>query len=217
MRETVKRLGEKIFVAVVSGRDLSDVRKMVGIPSLCYAGSHGFDISGPEGEHLEFQKGKEYIPRLDKAEKKIRSSLEGIAGARIENKKFSFAVHFREVSPGDQPRIEKAVDEAVAQFSGLRKSPGKKVFEVQPDLDWNKGKALLWLLESFHLNVPDALPLYIGDDVTDEDAFRVLEDRGIGILVAEKGRASAARYRLNDPGEVRLFLRRLGSIAKGER
>jgi trehalose-phosphatase len=216
MRETVRAAAEKFFVAVVSGRDLADVRRLVGIPSLCYAGSHGFDISGPEGKHLEFQKGKDYIPRLQKAKQKIKSRIESIPGAHIEDKKFSFAVHFREVASDDRPQIEEAVNDAVAEFSGLRKSPGKKVFEIQPDLDWNKGKALLWLLESFHLDTPDVLPIYIGDDVTDEDAFRVLTHRGVGIVVGTNTRFSVARYRLNDPEDVRQFLQMLLSAVEGD-
>jgi trehalose-phosphatase len=216
MRETVRAAADKFFVAVVSGRDLADIRKLVGIPSLCYAGSHGFDITGPEEKHLEFQKGKDFIPRLEKAKQKIKSQIESIPGAHIEDKKFSFAVHFREVPSEDRPKIEKAVDEAVTEFSGLRKSPGKKVFEIQPDLDWNKGKALLWLLESFHLDSPDVQPIYIGDDVTDEDAFQVLKDIGIGIVVGMNSRSSAARYRLNGPEEVGRFLQMLISAVKGE-
>lgn len=216
MKETVKETAKKFFVGVISGRDLDDVRNLVGIPSLCYAGSHGFDISGPQGKHLEYQKGGDFLPQLKKAEQKITAQLESVPGAHVESKKFSFAVHFREVSPDKEPLIEKAVDETVAEFSGLRKSHGKKVFEIQPDLDWDKGKALLWLLEQFHLDRPDVLPIYIGDDITDEDAFKVLTVKGIGIVVGKDGRASAARYRLKNSQEVRRFLQELGSLIEGE-
>lgn len=215
MRETVKSVSEKFFVAIVSGRDLADVKKLVGIPSLCYAGSHGFDISGPEGKPIKHQMGREFRPQLEKAEQEIKSLIGSIEGAHVESKKFSFAVHFREVREKDVPMVEKMVDEEVAGFPDLRKSRGKKVLEIQPNLDWNKGKALLWLLDAFHLDTPDVLPVYIGDDVTDEDAFHVLETKGIGIVVGENGRASAARYRLKDPEEVRRFLQQLKSL-KGE-
>jgi len=217
MRETVRRAAEDFFVAVVSGRDLDDVRNLVGIPSLCYAGSHGFDISGSQGKHLEYQKGGNFQPQLKKAEQEIKTRVGTIHGVHLESKKFSFAVHFREVSPEDEPKIERAVDEALAKFPDLRKSHGKKVFEIQPDLDWNKGKALLWLLEAFHLDIPDVLPIYIGDDTTDEDAFHVLEDKGLGIVVGENNRISAARYRLNNPEEVSRFLQELGFMTKGEK
>ncbi|MGD2246156.1 MAG: trehalose-phosphatase [Candidatus Aminicenantes bacterium] len=217
MRETVKSVAKKIFVAVISGRDLADVKELVGIPSLCYAGSHGFDISGPEAKHLEYQKGHAFRPQLKNAEQEIKARVETIDGAHVESKKFSFAVHFREVSAEDTPKVEKAVDEVVADFPDLRKSHGKKVFEIQPDLDWDKGKALLWLLDSFHLNTRDVLPVYIGDDVTDEDAFFVLKDNGIGIVVGENNHLSIARYRLNSPEDVQHFLRELGFIVEGEK
>jgi trehalose-phosphatase len=216
MRVTIRKLAEIIFVAVISGRDLEDVKDLVGIPSISYAGSHGFDISGPEGKHMEFQKGRDFLPKLEKAKHRMSTQIEAVAGARIESKKFSFAVHFREVSPREVPEIEKIVDQVVAEFPDLRKSAGKKVFEIQPNLDWNKGKALLWLLEAFHLNTPDVFPIYIGDDVTDEDAFKVLKDKGIGIVVGENGRHSVAQYRLKHPAEVRHFLQELASIVKGD-
>jgi trehalose-phosphatase len=216
MRETIRKTAEKFFVAIVSGRDLDDVRNLVGIPSLCYAGSHGFDISGPQGKHLEHQKGGNFQPQLKKAEQEIKARVGTIQGAHVESKKFSFAVHFREVSPEEEPEIGKIVDEVVTKFVDLRKSHGKKVFEIQPDLDWNKGKALLWLLEAFQLKIPDVLPIYIGDDVTDEDAFHVLEDKGIGIVVGENDRMTAARYRLTDTIEVSRFLQKLGSLIEGE-
>jgi trehalose 6-phosphate phosphatase len=216
MRQTVRTASKKYFVAVISGRDLADVKKLVGLPSLGYAGSHGFDISGPEGKHLEYQKGGDFLPHLKKAERQLKSRIQSIEGAHVESKKFSFAVHFREVQAERAPEVEKAVDEVVSEFSGLRKSWGKKVFEIQPDLDWNKGKALIWLLESFDLAAADVLPFYLGDDITDEDAFKVLIDKGIGIVVGENGRPTFARYRLKNPEEVRLFLSQLESAAEGE-
>jgi alpha,alpha-trehalase len=83
---------------------------------------------------------------------------------------------------------------------------GKKVYELLPDIDWDKGKAVLWLLETLDLKV---LPIFIGDDRTDEDAFRALEKRGVGILISEQPQVTAASYRLNNPEEVERFLREL--------
>jgi len=78
-----------------------------------------------------------------------------------------------------------------------------------PDIDWDKGKALLWLLENQGLERAKVRPIYIGDDRTDEDAFRALEKAGVGILVSEEPRPTAARYSLKDPAEVERFLREL--------
>ncbi|HDT14042.1 MAG TPA: trehalose-phosphatase [Candidatus Aminicenantes bacterium] len=217
MRRTVRTVARKIFVAVISGRDLADVKRLVGIPSLAYAGSHGFDIAAPGQEGLTNQKGEEFRPELEKASREIEARIGAVKGAHIERKKFSFAVHVREVDPAGKPAVEKAVDETVSGYPGLRKSRGKEIFEVQPDLDWDKGRALLWLLEAFGLDKHDVLPFYLGDDVTDEDAFEVLADRGVGIVVGGDDRPTAARFRLDDPDQVRRFLLGLaGTAAEAE-
>jgi alpha,alpha-trehalase len=91
----------------------------------------------------------------------------------------------------------------------LRRTEGKKVFELRPSLDWDKGKAVLWLLTELGLDGPGIMPLYIGDDDTDEDAFEALEGRGIAILVADSPRSTRAQYRLDSPQAVGEFLRRL--------
>ena len=83
------------------------------------------------------------------------------------------------------------------------------IWEFRPDIEWDKGKALEWLLAEMDLDHPGVIPLYIGDDVTDEDAYRVLGDRGIGIVVGREERTSAAGYALEDTDEVRIFLDRL--------
>jgi trehalose-phosphatase len=127
----------------------------------------------------------------------------------IEPKRFAISIHFRLADERDLPRIERAVDAAAAAVPGLRKGHGKKLFELRPDLDWDKGKALLWLLDALGLDRPDVLPVYIGDDLTDEDAFRAVAGRGIGILVAGEPRETAAEYQLHDPGEVVELLERL--------
>ena len=91
----------------------------------------------------------------------------------------------------------------------LRRIDGKKVYELLPDIDWNKGKAVLWLLETLELERGKAFPIFIGDDRTDEDAFSALEKRGVGILVSEQPQVTAASYWLNNPEEVERFLRAL--------
>jgi trehalose 6-phosphate phosphatase len=215
MRQTVRELAAHCTVAVISGRDLADVRKLIGIDSIYYAGSHGFEIAGPKGRHLEHERGTDFLPALDRAEEMLRNRLQGMPGALVERKKFSVAAHYREVPEERAAAVEAAVDHVVVAEKELRKSAGKKVFEVQPHIDWNKGKALLWLLGALELDSPDVLPFYIGDDLTDEDAFRVLERRGIAIVVTDVSRPSAAHYSLRDPEDVRKFLQTLTSLATG--
>jgi alpha,alpha-trehalase len=194
-------------VAILSGRELKDVRKRVGIDGIVYAGSHGFDIAGPRG--LRTQKATEFLPTLDVAEKELREKLDGIPGALIERKCFSIAAHYRNVTENDFPKLERSVGEVSARHRELRRIDGKKVYELLPDIDWDKGKAVLWLLKNLNLERQNPCPLYIGDDRTDEYAFRALEHRGIGILVSEEPKPTAASYSLRDPLEVERFLREL--------
>jgi trehalose 6-phosphate phosphatase len=204
-REILRTLAAKVPVAILSGRELKDVRKRVAVDEIVYAGSHGFDIAGPRG--LRRQEAAEFLPVLDLAEKELREKLDGIPGALIERKRFSIAAHYRNVNESDFPKLERGVSEITGQYRELRTVDGKKVYELLPNIDWDKGKAVLWLLEK--LGLERSNPIYIGDDRTDEDAFRALEQRGIGILVSEEPRPTAANYSLRNPTEVERFLHEL--------
>jgi alpha,alpha-trehalase len=113
--------------------------------------------------------------------------------------------------------VEEAVDAALKANPELRKTYGKKVFELRPRIDWDKGRAVLWLLAALGLDRPDVLPLYLGDDDTDEDAFVALAGRGIGILVADRPQETAAEYRLKDPDAVGRFLHALTTTLRDKR
>jgi trehalose-phosphatase len=195
-------------VAVISGRDLEDVRALVGVPEMVYAGSHGFDILGPD-LRLELPEGVDALDDLERAAGALGERLADIPRARLERKRFAIAVHYRQVAEQDAPRVESAVEAVRGRFEGLRRTGGKKVFELRPDIDWDKGRAVRWLLAELGLDGPDVLPVYIGDDLTDEDAFEALHGRGIGILVAERPQPSAADYRLEDTDRVAELLRHL--------
>ncbi|MGZ5398336.1 MAG: trehalose-phosphatase, partial [Mycobacterium sp.] len=126
------------------------------------------------------------------------------------------AAHFRRVSEGERHRIKEVVDEILAAHPDrLKVTPGKMVYEIQPKIDWDKGKAVLYLLEALDLDRDDVIPLYLGDDVTDEDAFRALQGIGIGIFVGRAsdpevgGRTTAADYVLHTVEEVGRFLETL--------
>jgi alpha,alpha-trehalase len=207
MRDVLRRLASVCTVAVVSGRDRRDVQDLVGLDDLVYAGSHGFDIRGPEGTKIEREVGQQWIPRLDEMERQVRAATQDIDGAQIERKRYTVAVHYRNVAEAEAPAVERAVDRAVEGREGLRKGTGKKVFEILPDLEWDKGRAVLWLIEALGLDGRSAVPVYLGDDVTDEDAFKALAGRGVGVVVDPGGRPSAADYRLDDVEAVRDFLR----------
>ena len=209
MRQTLQSLAARVPVAILSGRDLADVRSRVQVDGIVYAGSHGFDIAGTGGLRREL--GAAYLPVLDAAETELREALDEISGALLERKHFSVAAHYRNVNENDVFRVALAVDEVAAKHRELRRIDGKKVYELLPNIDWDKGKAVLWLLETLDLLPDKVLPIYIGDDGTDEDAFRALKQRGVGILVSEQSQPTAARYLLKDPAEVERFLRTLSA------
>jgi trehalose-phosphatase len=209
-RQTVRALAMQAPVAILSGRELEDVRKRVDIDGIVYAGSHGFDIAGPR--RLRRQEATKFLPTLDVAEKELREKLAGIAGALIERKRFSIATHYRNVNERDFPKLQFAVSEVAARHRDLRRMDGKKVYELLPDTDWDKGKAVLWLLENLGSAYGKVRPIYIGDDRTDEDAFRALRQCGTGILVSEQPRPTAASYSLKDSAEVERFLRELALL-----
>lgn len=200
------------LVGVVSGRDRSQVEALVGLPELAYVGSHGCDIAGPGGPGLRHEVGHEHLPALDRAEADLRRRLGAIPGAEVERKRFTIAVHFRRVAPEAVASVERDVDEVSRAVHGLRKAHGKKVFELQPDVRWDKGRAVLWLLEQLRLD--DALPIHLGDDLTDESAFAAVAGRGAGILVGDPEGPTAATLGLRDPAAVRDFLRRLVALAR---
>lgn len=207
MRETLRALAARVPVAILSGRDLDDVRRRVNVEGIVYAGSHGFDIAGPHGLHR--QMATELLPTLDAAEKQLRQAVAGIPGAQVERKRFSIAAHYRNVDEHEVLGVERAVKEVSAQHRELRRVHGKKVYELLPNIDWDKGKAVLWLVETLGLNCGNVLPIYIGDDRTDEDAFRAVERRGVGILVGGQWQPTTAGYSLKNPEEVGRFLRNI--------
>lgn len=205
VRAALLALGSLLPVGVLSGRDLADVRQRMGITGLWYAGSHGFDISGPHGEHSVVPESSAALPALDRVRERLERLAEAVPGVVLERKRLAVAVHYRQVAETAVDQVRAAVREVVEENRELQLFHGKMVVEVQPAVDWHKGKALTWLMEVAELP-PDVRPLYIGDDTTDENAFREIRDRGVGILVAEHPGPSAARYRLRDPEEVARFL-----------
>ncbi len=215
MRATIRDLAGVCIVAIVSGRDRADVQRFVAVDGLVYAGSHGFDIAGSEGLCIQHEVGTAFEGAVRQAAERLQQTLASVKDALVEPKRFAVAVHYRQVAADQVPAVEAAVDEVLEKLPQLRKTFGKKVFELRPRLDWDKGKAVLWLLQALGLDGPEVLPLYIGDDTTDEDAFAVLEGRGIAILVGCRARETTARYILDSPADVGRFLGLLAATLEG--
>jgi len=217
MRTALSRLAARVPVAIVSGRDLKDVQGFVQDDSLYYAGSHGFDLAGPNGWREVVEKGKKFLPTLKAAADSLDERLASIGGVRVERKRFSLAVHFRQVTQDDEQAVAQAVREVIARHEDLHLSAGKKVFDVKPRVDWHKGRAVLSLLTKLSLDGEDVLPIYLGDDTTDEDAFRSLSDCGLGIVVRDGAdRRTSARFALEDTDDVERFLLWLADADFGE-
>jgi trehalose 6-phosphate phosphatase len=200
-------------VAILSGRDLADVRERIGLPGLWYAGSHGFELTGPDGTHHQNPEAAASIPVLAAAAADLAYQLGHIPGVVVEHKRFGVAVHYRNAARDRVGEVAAAVRTA-GQRTGLRVTTGREVIELRPNIDWDKGKTLHWVLDYIRDNegAGPLLPIYLGDDITDEDAFDAVDDDGIAILVRHSDdgdRATAARYALDDPDLVREFTERL--------
>ncbi len=212
IKTLLKRLTKKCDLAIISGRSLKDVKKRVGIKGIFYAGNHGWEI---EGRGIRFK--SRIVPRLKKVLQHIRdglkSKLSGIKGVFVEDKGLSLSVHYRLADKKDIGRIRNSFDE-VTHFFLIRKkikgSLGKKVFEVRPPLAWDKGTVVLWLLSAQKsiLKKGAPYPVYLGDDVTDEDAFKALKKKGLGIFVG-RPKDSYARFYLKGPHDVKKFLEQI--------
>lgn len=215
-KNILQRLASDFPVAIVSGRDRADVEEKVGLKNIYYAGSHGFDITGPDGMNMQYEGGLQAIPALDDAEKNLKKKLEGVEGARVERKKYAIAVHYRNVAEEEVPVVKSAVFEELNRQDKLKKGEGKMILELKPDIDWHKGRATRWLLKMLTKEGQESVPLFLGDDVTDEDALGEVAVDGIGILVGTHGDKTAATYRLENVGEVAEFLEHLYKELKKE-
>jgi trehalose 6-phosphate phosphatase len=213
MRDAVRALAGRCTVCVVSGRDRQVVQELMGIDDLVVAGSHGFDIWSPEGGSIERDEGVGFEELLGQVTSRLRAEVGSLEGALVEPKRSSVALHYRLVPDAERPRIDALVEAVLAEHPDeLKVTPGKMVYEIQPKLDWDKGKAVLYLLEALGLDQDEVVPLYLGDDITDEDAFEALATRGIGIFVGDAddpelaGRSTSADYVLTSTEEVELLL-----------
>ncbi|QZY44681.1 MULTISPECIES: trehalose-phosphatase [Mycolicibacterium] len=207
--EALELVSKVCPVAILSGRDLADVSARVGTPGVWYAGSHGFELTSPDGAYHCNDAAAVFVPVLEEAAAELNKTLAQIAGVRVEHKRFAVAVHYREVAPEHVSEIVSATHQLGAR-RGLRVTSGRMLVELRPDLDWDKGTTLAWIRDRIDPS-GSLLPIYIGDDLTDEDAFDAVRFDGIGIVVGhdEDGdRKTAANFTLQSPEQVREFIQR---------
>ena len=191
-----------VLVAIVSGRGLGDLCERVGIPDLIYAGCHGLVIRGGGLEFAE-PAAERARPALLNIAEVLSLRLKHMAGARVEDKGLTVSVHFRQVAAPDREEVARTVQAEAGRLPDLlRVRRGKEIWEISPRVEWDKGHAVHLILA--HAGGRNALPVFVGDDVTDEDAFRALPE-GITVKVGHATMSSAA-WSVDGPEQVRSFL-----------
>lgn len=206
-RQVLRDLSARHPVAIISGRERHDVQNRIGLDTLYYAGSHGFDIAGPDNNSVTHVEGADFIPEVRRAIAFLENRLTALSGVLVEKKTFSVAIHTRLAADSDIPTVEKVIADALAKHPRLRTKKGKRVVELIPDIDWHKGRAAAWLIEKLQPAHGPLFPVFLGDDQTDEDVFAALPDNGLGILVAREPRPSKASVRLAGTDDVVDFLK----------
>jgi len=199
-----------VYLAIISGRSLEDLRKKVGVSDIIYAGNHGLEIENPDGRHKKMLS-SDRTRELKRITQNVQNSLKEIPGILFEEKGPILSVHYRNVDQKFFDRIPQVLKGELQQWRGRWKmAPGKMVFEIRPDVDFHKGEAVREILKTFpSLGL---LPIYLGDDQTDEDAFRVLKGQGVSVFIGPSGFSSEADFFLRNPDEVQEFLFRCQEV-----
>ncbi|MBU7008345.1 trehalose-phosphatase [Phosphitispora fastidiosa] len=211
---------ETIAFAVISGRSLEDLEKIIPVSGIHLIGCHGAQFRNPNGERFERVNPDRLQPVIDRLAELASGCIGGKEGFLIEHKGIALALHYREAAISGQAAAG-AVPEILGSFiktacplmagSGLETIAGKKVLEIRPCYI-NKGMAVKYLMDLY----PEHYPVYFGDDTTDEDAFAAVAERGTGVLVSRRtlaasGRFSAASLRLPQPEDVIRLLEKLAA------
>lgn len=210
VRTLLKKLAEhpQCRLAIITGRTLEEIKQLVAIKGLTYAAVHGWEIEFSSGEMFQWNGYNQTKEAMDAIKAKAENIFAGEQGVILEDKGVTMALHYRMV-PQEKSKIiiddfTRLVDEMNTN-SCFQILQGSKVLEVRPR-GWDKGKAVSVILESME-TISGILPIYIGDDTTDEDAFRMLLGKGITIVVLNgRKRSTHATYSLETPSEVHRFL-----------
>lgn len=197
------------LLGLVSGRSLEDLRGRIASPDIIYAGNHGLEIDGPGISHTVLDTAA-HTGLMDEIARRLEENLSGQPGAMTEHKGLSLSVHTRAVPDSAVPAVEAVFHETVAQWveaAQVRVTRGKRVLEVRPNVDWDKGKAIRRVMDTF----PEAFPpVFFGDDLTDEDGFEVVQAAGgLAVFVGPARQPTRALHRVDSPAEVMETLRLL--------
>lgn len=187
-----------VTVAIISGRALDDLRPRVSLEGPLYAGNHGLELSddATRRTHPVAEARRDAIERITH---ELRVRLADVSGAMVEHKELTATVHFRQApNPGT---VASTVETVVAQCdAGVEVTSGRAIREIRPDIDWGKDAAI----RLFRSLAPDGQrPMYVGDDITDEDAFEAIKDDGVAVRVGtETGPDTAATHQVPNQEHV---------------
>jgi trehalose 6-phosphate phosphatase len=207
----------RVFVVIVSGRAAHDARRMVGIEKLWTIGNHGAEVIGPSGEVTVDPAVARYAIPMRRVAQTLQPALAGIDGVVLENKEWTLSVHYRLVDDAVVPRLQGLVKDS-AEHNGLLVTQGKRVIEIRPPANVDKGTAIRQLAERLGAFSADASVLFAGDDATDEDAFQMLRaelPRAVTIHVGDNAK-TAAEFSLATPDRVRALLERIARDTTSE-
>ncbi|MFZ2281511.1 MAG: trehalose-phosphatase [Prosthecobacter sp.] len=203
--KSLATLHPRVRLAFLSGRSLADLASRLPIAqeNIVLAGNHGLEMSGA-GLDWMHPSSAQNRPQIEALVTQLQSLAGGIEGAMIEDKGLGLTLHYRGVASADLPRLHAAVLQMVLP-AGIRRADGKKVVEFRPQVDWHKGHALRRIQQ--HFDIASESTVFLGDDVTDEDAFRELNSRGITLHVGLESAASFAGLHARHPEDAVQFLR----------
>jgi trehalose 6-phosphate phosphatase len=219
VREILTTLAGKPMysVGVISGRSITELKSLVAIEGIYYAGNHGLEIEGPGLRYISPLAESARMTIKDLAEQ-MATELADVDGVIVQDKGMSLSIHYRLVRKEKESTVADVVRRLttpLCEGGKIKLFTGKKVWEIRPPVDWDKGKAVEAIEREIKamLKIERLLTIYLGDDNTDEDAFRVVHPPGgWSIFVGEENQTSAAYYFLNSTAEVETFLTRLHEL-----
>lgn len=202
---------------IITGRELSDIKNKISIPEIFYAANHGLEISAPLPFDFSLEKTNELTDHVKVMHEGLVKALASIPGCLIENKRLTLSIHYRLVDKKRLADIKKQIFKVLHENPLFAIKQGKKVFEIRPKIHWHKGKAIRYIVEQLQLPLEQTVVMYLGDDLSDEEAFQTINPLGISILVSSHPRKTQAKYTLAHPGEVNEFLHKLHQFVSTHR